>query len=221
VRARGLAALVCAAAMLAMAAPARALDDGQALTPPMGFNDWNAFGCNVSEQLIKDTALAMHTNGMQDAGYQYVNIDDCWLERTRSADGHLVPDPVKFPDGIKGTADYVHSKGLELGIYEDAGTQTCAGYPGSLGHEQTDANDFAAWGVDYLKYDNCNNQSDGSLADFKARYTAMGDALKNTGRPIVYSICEWGQNDPATWAGDIGNLWRTTGDINDSWNSLK
>jgi len=203
------------------AAPAGALDNGLALTPPMGFNDWNAFGCNVDEQLIEQTADFFVSSGLKAAGYEYVNIDDCWLEKQRSADGHLVPDPVKFPDGIKGTADYVHSKGLKLGIYEDAGTQTCAGYPGSLGHEQTDANDFAAWGVDYLKYDNCNNQSDGSLADYQKRYTAMRDALANTGRKIVYSLCEWGVNDPATWAGDVGNLWRTTGDISDNWNSLK
>ena len=184
---------VAAVQVLSATAPAQAVDNGLAKTPPMGFNDWNSFGCNVDEQLIEQTADYFVSSGLKDAGYTYVNIDDCWLEKTRSADGHLVPDPVKFPDGIKGTADYVHSKGLKLGIYEDAGTKTCAGYPGSLGHEQTDANDFAAWGVDYLKYDNCNNQSDGTLADFKARYTAMGDALKNTGRPIVYSICEWGQ----------------------------
>jgi hypothetical protein len=223
VRARGLAALVCAAAMLAMAAPARALDDGQALTPPMGFNDWNAFGCNVSEQLIKDTALAMHTNGMQDAGYQYVNIDDCWLEKTRSADGHLVPDPVKFPDGIKGTADYVHSLGLKLGIYEDAGTMTCAGYPGSYGHETTDAQDFADWGVDYLKYDNCN-QVPGTAdtqQEYIDRYSRMRDALKATGRAIVYSLCEWGVQNPWEWAASVGHLWRTTGDISDNYASME
>jgi alpha-galactosidase len=221
VAATALAALTAVAVQTTTAPSAAALDNGLVRTPPMGFNDWNAFGCNVDEQLIKQTADFFVSSGLKAAGYKYVNIDDCWLERTRSADGHLVPDPVKFPDGIKGTADYVHSLGLKLGIYEDAGTKTCAGYPGSLGHEQTDANDFAAWGVDYLKYDNCNNQSDGSLADYKARYTAMRDALANTGRPIAFSMCEWGVNNPATWAGDIGNLWRTTGDISDNWNSLK
>ena len=216
-------ALAAPSAQAAAAAPATTATKtaGLAKTPPMGFNDWNAFGCNVSEQLIEQTADYFVSSGLKAAGYTYVNIDDCWLEKSRSADGHLVPDPVKFPDGIKGTADYVHSKGLKLGIYEDAGTQTCAGYPGSLGHEQTDADDFAAWGVDYLKYDNCNNNSDGSLAEFTARYTAMGNALHKTGRKIVYSICEWGQNDPWQWAGDVGNLWRTTGDISDNWNSLK
>ncbi|WP_031512189.1 NPCBM/NEW2 domain-containing protein [Streptomyces sp. NRRL F-5123] len=206
---------------VATAPSAAALDNGLALTPPMGFNDWNSFGCNVNEQLIKDTADYFVSSGLKDAGYTYVNIDDCWMTHTRDADGRLVPDPVKFPDGIKGTADYVHSKGLKLGIYEDAGTATCAGYPGSLGHEAADAQSFADWGVDYLKYDNCNNKSDGTMADFLSRYTAMGDALKATGRPIVYSLCEWGQLQPWEWAGDIGNLWRTTGDISDNWGSLK
>jgi alpha-galactosidase len=201
--------------------PAAALDNGLAKTPPMGFNDWNAFGCNVSEQLIKQTADFFVSSGMKDAGYKYVNIDDCWMTHQRDANGRLVPDPVKFPDGIKGTADYVHSKGLKLGIYEDAGTATCAGYPGSLGHEQTDAQTFADWGVDYLKYDNCNNNGSTTKQQYIDRYTAMRDALAATGRPIVYSICEWGVNDPASWAGDVGNLWRTTGDISDNWNSLK
>src|SRR3954452_13603540 len=220
---RGLAALACAVAMMAAAGPAWALDDGQALTPPMGFNDWNAFGCNVSESLIKDTALAMHDNGMQAAGYQYVNIDDCWLLKSRSADGHLVPDPAKFPDGIKGTADYVHSLGLKLGIYEDAGTMTCAGYPGSYGHETTDAQDFADWGVDYLKYDNCNTVA-GTADDqqeFIDRYSRMRDALKATGRPIVYSLCEWGQQSPWVWGANVGHLWRTTGDISDNYASME
>lgn len=192
-----------------------------AATPPMGFNDWNAFGCNVDEQLIEQTADYFVSSGLKAAGYEYVNIDDCWMEKSRSADGHLVPDPAKFPDGIKGVADYVHSKGLKLGIYEDAGTATCAGYPGSLGHEQTDADDFAAWGVDYLKYDNCNNQSDGSLADYQARYKAMHDALAQSGRTIVFSMCEWGQLEPWTWAAQYASLWRTTGDISDNWSSLK
>ncbi len=200
---------------------AYAWENGLARTPPMGFNDWNSFGCNVDEQLIEQTADLFVSSGLKDAGYDYVNIDDCWLTHQRDAGGHLVPDPVKFPDGISGTADYVHGKGLKLGIYEDAGTATCAGYPGSLGHERTDAQDFADWGVDYLKYDNCNNAGQTSHDQYVARYTAMRDALAATGRPIVYSICEWGSSQPWTWAGDVGNLWRTTGDINDSWGSLK
>ncbi|WP_240970195.1 NPCBM/NEW2 domain-containing protein [Actinacidiphila epipremni] len=213
--------LAAVTATVVAAPEAAAVDNGLALTPPMGFNDWNSFGCNVSEQLIEQTADYFVSSGLKAAGYTYVNIDDCWMTHSRDADGRLVPDPVKFPDGIKGTADYVHAKGLKLGIYEDAGTATCAGYPGSLGHETTDAQSFADWGVDYLKYDNCNNQSDGSKADYLNRYTAMGDALKATGRPIVYSLCEWGDLKPWEWAGDIGNLWRTTGDISDNWGSLK
>ncbi len=125
----------------------------------MGWNSWNKFGCNVSETLIKATADAMVSSGMRAAGYQYVNIDDCWMSHDRNAAGQLVPDPVKFPDGMKALADYVHGKKLKLGIYSSAGTQTCAGYPASLDHETTDAQSFADWGIDYLKYDNCNNEN--------------------------------------------------------------
>ncbi|WP_104821399.1 ricin-type beta-trefoil lectin domain protein [Kitasatospora sp. MMS16-BH015] len=210
------------------APPAAALGNNLALTPPMGFNDWNAYGCNVSEPLIKSTALAMHNNGMQGAGYQYVNIDDCWMTHARGSDGRLVPDASKFPDGIKGTADYVHSLGLKLGIYEDAGLQTCAGFPGSLGHETTDAQSFADWGVDYLKYDNCyagpgcaqNTCSNGSKVPAQTRYTTMRDALAATGRPILFSLCSWGEDSVWTWGADIGNSWRTTGDINASYGSM-
>src|SRR3954469_1566947 len=196
--------------------PAEALGNGLAKTPPMGWNDWNAFGCGVREQLVKATADRMVAGGMKDAGYQYVNIDDCWMTHNRDSAGNLVPDPAKFPDGIKGTADYVHGKGLKLGIYESAGTATCAGYPGSLNHEQQDANSFAAWGVDYLKYDNCNNQG----VPYQQRYNAMRDALARTGRPIVYSLCEWGEDSVWTWGSATGNLWRTTGDINASYGSM-
>ncbi|WP_370745913.1 ricin-type beta-trefoil lectin domain protein [Streptomyces sp. LUP30] len=204
------------AAQPAPAQPAAAPGNGLAQTPQMGFNDWNAYGCNVSESLIKSTAQAMHTNGMQAAGYSYVNIDDCWMTHNRDSGGRLVADPAKFPDGIKGTADYVHSLGLKLGIYEDAGTATCAGYPGSLGHETTDAQSFASWGVDYLKYDNCNNTG----APARARYTAMRDALAATGRPILYSLCNWGQDNVWTWGADVGNSWRTTGDIAPTFSSM-
>ncbi|MEN3356956.1 MAG: alpha-galactosidase [Mycobacteriales bacterium] len=201
--------------------PAVAAPNGLALTPPMGFNDWNAFGCNVDETLIKQTADLFVSTGLKAAGYQYVNIDDCWLTHDRDpATGRLVPDPVKFPDGISGTAAYVHSLGLKLGIYEDAGTATCAGFPGSLGHERLDAQTFADWGVDYLKYDNCNNNTDGTRQDFVNRYTAMRDALAATGRPIVYSMSEWGQSQPWEWAQSVGNLWRTTGDIGDNFASM-
>ncbi|MEY9910250.1 alpha-galactosidase [Catenulispora sp. MAP12-49] len=215
-----------AAPLLALGAaqPAHALNNSLALTPQMGFNDWNAYGCNVSESLIKSTALAMHNDGMQAAGYQYVNIDDCWLTHNRDSSGHLVPDPAKFPDGISGTAAYVHSLGLKLGIYEDAGTMTCAGYPGSLGHETTDANSFASWGVDYLKYDNCYsdgvNQTSNGGPSAQSRYTTMRDALAATGRPILFSLCDWGFQNPWTWGAGVGNSWRTTGDINASFGSM-
>ena len=204
------------AATLTTAGPAQALDNGLALTPPMGWNDWNTFGCNVNAQLVEQTADTIVASGLKDAGYQYVNIDDCWMASARSASGHLVPDPVKFPGGITAVADYVHGKGLKLGIYESAGTLTCAGYPGSLDHEGTDAADFAAWRVDYLKYDNCYNQG----RDYRARYNAMRDALAATGRPIVYSLCEWGLESVWTWGASTGNLWRTTDDIQANYPSM-
>src|SRR5450830_514958 len=143
-------------------------------TPPMGFNDWNAFGCSVSAELIEQTADALVASGLKDLGYEYVNIDDCWSTRERGEDGRLVPDPVKFPEGIAAVADYVHSLGLKFGIYSSAGTTTCAGYPGSLGHELVDAQSWADWGVDYLKYDNCGS---GQGVPVQERYQAMGDAL--------------------------------------------
>src|SRR3954454_13019137 len=202
------------------APPAQALANNLALTPPMGWNDWNAYGCNVSETLVKQTADKMVSSGLAAAGYQYVNIDDCWMQHSRDGSGNLQPDFGKFPDGISGTAAYVHAKGLKLGIYEDAGTATCAGYPGSLGHETQDARLFASWGIDYLKYDNCNNNGSTTQAQYISRYSAMRDALAATGRPIVYSICEWGVNAPWTWAGSVGNLWRTTGDIGPSFASM-
>jgi alpha-galactosidase len=202
------------------AEPAQALGNGLAKTPPMGWNDWNAYGCNVSETLVKQTADKIVSSGLAAAGYQYVNIDDCWMQSSRDANGNLQPDFSKFPDGISGTAAYVHSKGLKLGIYEDAGTATCAGYPGSLGHETQDAQSFASWGVDYLKYDNCNNNGSTTTQQYISRYSAMRDALAATGRPIVYSICEWGVNSPWTWAGNVGNLWRTTGDITPTYSSM-
>ncbi|ROQ63357.1 alpha-galactosidase [Streptomyces sp. 840.1] len=195
-------------------------DNGLALTPPMGFNNWNSTHCRAefNESMVKGIADIFVEKGLKDAGYQYINLDDCWAVPQRNADGKLEADPVRFPNGIKAVADYVHSKGLKLGIYTSAGTKTCdsVGLPGALGHEYSDARQFADWGVDYLKYDNCNNQG----VDAKERYTTMRDALAATGRPIVYSICEWGENKPWEWAAELGNLWRTTGDINDSWSSM-
>ncbi|NUO46307.1 MAG: alpha-galactosidase [Streptomyces sp.] len=216
------AALLAAAGLAAPAtqAAAPALDDGLALTPPMGFNNWNSTHCRAefNEAMVKSIADIFVDKGLKDVGYQYVNLDDCWALPDRDANGKLVPDPARFPNGIKAVADYVHSKGLKFGIYTSAGTKTCnsAGFPGALGHEYSDAQQFADWGVDYLKYDNCNNQG----VDAKSRYTTMRDALRATGRPIVYSICEWGENKPWEWASDVGHLWRTTGDISDNWGSM-
>jgi alpha-galactosidase len=199
------------------ASPALALDNGLARTPQMGFNNWNLTHCGsqFNEAFVKGIADTLVSTGLKDAGYQYVNLDDCWAQSSRDAKGNLVPDKTRFPHGIKAVADYVHSKGLKFGLYSSAGTKTCnsAGFPGGLGHEKQDAALWASWGVDYLKYDNCNNQGQ----DAKKRYTAMRDALAATGRPILYSICEWGQNQPWTWAAPVGNSWRTTGDINDSY----
>ncbi|MEV6792923.1 NPCBM/NEW2 domain-containing protein [Streptomyces sp. NPDC051320] len=209
-----------AAADVGDSSPTPQLGNGLALTPPMGFNNWNSTGCSsdFNETMVKGIADLFVDKGLKTAGYQYVNLDDCWALSQRDANGKLVPDPVRFPHGIKAVADYVHAKGLKLGIYTSAGTKTCnsKGFPGALGHEYSDAQQFADWGVDYLKYDNCNNQG----VDAKQRYTTMRDALKATGRPIVYSICEWGSNKPWEWAGDVGNLWRTTGDISDNWSSM-
>ncbi|WP_199812424.1 NPCBM/NEW2 domain-containing protein [Streptomyces sp. NRRL S-337] len=208
------------AAPAAPAHPAPRLPDGLAKTPPMGFNNWNSTHCRAefTEDMVKGIADLFLAKGLKDAGYQYVNLDDCWALPTRDTNGKLVPDPRRFPHGIKAVADYVHSKGLKFGIYTSAGTKTCnsAGFPGGLGHEKSDAQQFADWGVDYLKYDNCNNQG----VDAQQRYRAMRDALRATGRPIVYSICEWGENKPWEWASDVGHLWRTTGDISDSWSSM-
>ena len=181
---------------------------GLALTPPMGWNSWNNFGCDVTEGLIMSTADAMVENGMKDAGYKYIVIDDCW-HGERDSLGFIHPNAERFPSGMKALADYVHSKGLKLGIYSDAGWKTCGGHPGSRGYEYQDALTYAKWGVDYLKYDWCNTQ--GLKAE--GAYLTMRDALHKAGRPIVFSICEWGDNEPWKWAQDIGHLWRTTGDI--------
>lgn len=210
----GLAPPAAAGDRPAPAAPT--LDNGLARTPPMGWNDWNAFGCDVDEQLVEQTADYLVSSGLADVGYRYVDIDDCWMTRSRDSAGRLVPDPVKFPHGISGVADHVHARGLKLGIYESAGTSTCAGYPGSLGHEQTDADTFAAWGVDLLKYDNCY---DAGVPD-RQRYETMRDALARTGRSILYSLCNWGEDAVWTWGAQVGNMWRTTGDITASYGSM-
>jgi alpha-galactosidase len=182
--------------------------DNLAKTPPMGWNSWNKFACNIDENTIKGVADAMVSSGLRDAGYVYLNLDDCW-HGSRDVNGFITADSTKFPSGIKALADYVHSKGLKIGIYSDAGRQTCGGRPGSLGHEYQDALTYAKWGIDYLKYDWCNTEN----VNPKGAYTLMRDALHAAGRPIVFSMCEWGQSKPWTWAKDVGHLWRTTGDI--------
>lgn len=201
---------------LALTAMAKKFDQ-LALTPPMGWNTWNTFAADIHESLIRQTADAMVANGMRDAGYVYIVIDDCWSLKQRDADGNLVPDPQKFPSGMKALGDYLHERGFKFGLYSCAGTRTCGDYPGSWGHEFQDARLFAAWGVDYLKYDWCNH----GAANAKDAYTRMRDALFAAGRPVVFSICEWGQNKPWEWAADIGHLWRTTGDIYDSYDGRK
>ncbi len=194
------------------------LDNGVARTPPMGWNSWNKFACKgINEKVVRETADQMASNGMKDAGYEFVVIDDCW-QTGRDAQGNIVADVERFPSGIKALADYVHSKGLKFGIYTDAGTMTCAKRPGSIGHEYQDAQQYANWGVDYLKEDWCNTLPGQSS---ESSYTLMREALKATGRPIVFSICEWGSTKPWLWAGSIGNMWRSTGDIQDCWDCKK
>jgi len=186
-----------------------------AKTPPMGWNSWNKFGCSVSEKLIRETADAMVASGMQNVGYEYVNIDDCW-QVSRDTAGNIVADSERFPSGIKALADYVHSKGLKLGIYTDAGTFTCEGRPGSLDHETQDARMYASWGIDYVKVDWCHAEN----LDPQLQYGKFRDALPQVGRPIVFSICNWGVRAPWQWARKIGNLWRTTGDISDNYDRM-
>ncbi len=184
---------------------------GLALTPPMGWNSWNKFACNVDENLIRQTADAMVSSGMKAAGYEYINIDDCW-HGDRDSLGFIHPNPKRFPSGMKALADYVHSKGLKLGIYSDAGSKTCAGKPGSRGYEFQDALMYAKWGVDYLKYDWCNAEG----LKGEGAYKTIAAALKKAGRPMVLSICEWGTDRPWFWAPQVGELWRTTGDISNN-----
>lgn len=193
------------------------LPNGLANTPPMGWNSWNHFSCQIDENMIKETADALVSTGLAKLGYKYVNIDDCWAEIARDSKGNLVPKKSTFPSGIKALADYVHGKGLKIGIYSDAGYLTCSKtMPGSLGHEENDAKTFASWGIDYLKYDNCNN--DGSKPT--VRYPVMTRALMKAGRPIFFSLCEWGDIHPALWGAQVGNSWRTTNDISDTWESM-
>lgn len=187
--------------------------EGLAKTPPLGWNSWNYFNCDgISEQVIMEIADAMVNSGMKDVGYEYVVIDDCW-QVGRNEDGSIIVDPEKFPSGMKALADYIHAKGLKFGVYSCAGTMTCQNRPGSRGYEYQDARTYAEWGVDFLKYDWCNVGRQDAIAS----YTTMRDAIYKAGRPIVFSICEWGLSKPWLWAKDVGHLWRTTGDIRNNW----
>lgn len=182
--------------------------EGLADTPPMGWNSWNKFACNINEQLIREVADAMVETGLRDAGYVYLNLDDCWHGQ-RDSLGFIQPDPERFPSGMKALADYVHSKGLKIGIYSDAGRSTCGGRPGSFGHEYQDALQYAKWGIDYLKYDWCDSEDINPVG----AYNLMRDALRAAGRPIYFSMCEWGSSKPWEWAAETAHSWRTTGDI--------
>jgi alpha-galactosidase len=187
-----------------------------AATPPMGWNSWNKFGCKLNQEIVRRQADAMVSSGLRAAGYQYIVIDDCW-QKGRDAEGNIEVDRERFPDGIKPLADYIHSKGLKFGIYSDAGVLTCGGRPGSAGYEFQDARQYVKWTVDYLKYDWCAT----GTRDAEAAYTIMAKALRESGRDVVLSICEWGDNHPERWAAKVGHLWRTTGDIHDAWEGQK
>jgi alpha-galactosidase len=204
----------------------RAQDAGVASTPPMGWNSWNHFNRNIDDKTVRAQADAMVSSGMRDAGYTYINIDDTW-EGERDAQGHIQPNG-KFPD-MKALADYVHSKRLKLGIYSSPGAKTCAGYEGSLGHEKQDAETYAGWGIDYLKYDLCGLRTEMKKAPTPEAahqimidaYVKMRDALRAAGRPIAYSLCEYGEGSVWEWGSEVGgNLWRTTGDITDRYSRM-
>ena len=190
-----------------------------AATPTMGWNSWNGFGVRVSDRLVRETADSLASTGLRDLGYRWVVIDDCWTLHQRSASGDLVPDPERFPDGIKPLADHVHGLGMKLGIYSDAAELTCARYPGSFGFEDQDAAQWASWGIDFLKYDYCHAPADQATA--VERYTRMGNALGKTGRQILFNACEWGGRNPWLWARAAGaHSWRVTPDVVDSWTDL-
>jgi alpha-galactosidase len=192
-----------------------ALTDGLAATPPMGWNSWNRFGPFVSDQLVRETADALIESGMRDAGYRYVVIDDAWEGSLRGDDGNLEPNLWRFPN-MRGLGAYLHDRGLSFGLYTCAGDRTCQGYPGSRGREFVDARRFASWDVDFIKIDWCHSAG----LDARSAYATWSEAIRATRRPMVLSICEWGRNRPWEWAGSVGHLWRTSGDIADRWDSV-
>ena len=205
-----------AAVLLIVARVGLGLDNGIGVVPPMGFNTWNAFHCGINETTIHEAVDAVVALRLDEAGYVYLNVDDCWMADAR-VDGKLTGDASRFPNGMGHVAQYVHDHGLLFGIYESAGTKTCAGFPGSLGHEETDAKTFAEWGVDFLKYDNCNADGIPSLD----RFSKMRNALNATGRRIYYSLSQWGTEDSWMWAPAVANSWRTTQDIEPYWESIR
>jgi alpha-galactosidase len=206
------------------------LENGLGRTPALGYNNWNNGGCThaTADAALKVADLLVSL-GLKDAGYQYLNIDDCWSSKSRNSTGHLVADPSKWPQGIKPISDRIHGMGLKFGLYGDAGTMTCAGYPGSQGHEVQDAKTLASWGVDYWKHDACYlpcvtggvpQTCWDSRSSTKSYYSTMRDALAQAGRPILFSMCQWGRDSVWTWGKDYGNSWRMSGDIANNWNSL-
>jgi alpha-galactosidase len=222
-RARWEATLIAFATLL-IASSSGALQNGLARTPPMGWNSYNKFGGNVTEAQVKAIADAFVSQGLKAAGYEFIVVDYCWAQQSRDAAGHMVPVASKFPSGMASLGDYIHSKGLKFGMYQSPTKVTCCGEPGSYQHEQADAQQFASWGVDYVKYDWCGVQSgeNGHVTkdDVIGRYTAMRDAIAATARPMVYAMCEKGQGakvQPATWSEPVGNMWRTGNDIAASW----
>ncbi|KAF9055972.1 glycoside hydrolase [Panaeolus papilionaceus] len=208
--------------VLALGQGAVAWNNGIQKVPPMGFNTWNRFACNINETLIQSTAQQMKNLGFLAAGYNYVNIDDCWLTKSRTADGHLIPDPTRFPNGMKKVADYLHNLGFKAGIYQDQGTATCAGFAGSLYHELTDARDFVAWGYDYAKIDDCNSYS--FVGTKEQRFQRWKDALiqvqQETGKMMYYSFVEWVSFDAWKWGANVANAWRIYDDIQPNWGRI-
>ncbi|KAG2186295.1 hypothetical protein INT43_002733 [Umbelopsis isabellina] len=212
--------LVIAAALAALPTHIMAMNNGLAVTPQMGWNTWNKYGCNINEDIILNAAKAIASNGLKDLGYNYIIIDDCWqLHQRDNKSKQIVPDPTKFPRGLKALTSDIHKLGMQVGIYSSAGTYTCGGYPGSLGYEKVDANAWAEWGFDYLKYDNCYNEGESGTPKLSYdRYKKMGNALNSTGRPFLYSLCNWGEDGPWNFASTISNSWRISGDIYDNFN---
>ena len=204
-------------AVLTLLQSAMAINNGLGLKPAMGWNTWNKYGCDINEQVIISNADEIIKLGLDKLGYVYVNIDDCWQLPDRDADGKVQVDMTKFPRGMEYVGEYLHNNTLLFGIYSSAGTMTCQRKAGSLGFEQQDADSYASWGVDYLKYDNCYNMNISS----KIRYPVMSEALNKTGRPIYYSLCQWGEENVWEWAAEYANSWRSTLDIENKWAVIK